>query len=682
MWHYINIKEKIKYSDNIYMSLIVLNSKGEDPEDFSNYMTENIEFPANAEVCLVGSHINRKLLITQEVQFSSQGNRLAFQYGRGNLLARTTVASYTPHAPYSYEFSDKNQIFPVKFTGIGEVEAAANAFLNDKENTPISTLVGGWECDVPTSTGQFTLHNLMRIPDRIQSQGTTKADDIFVVPGSTSVNSGGNNSDLAPQAGDFSIISQYLPQTMWPEVDILSSNVSTFIDTNPLFNTDVGKRLGTFTPLPSNENLDGGGWNWQFKTVGFATEDNIASLRGGIMCSGGSIINPNKGDEMNGTNSVLNKLSNNTDFSVWWQVDRYNATTGVTTIDFYKRPVLPPGGKAYTTQMDGAILWGSVATAASITPASVRVGMRPINNPGALGYVLEAYAGIVTTATNQFIGAVLPATLGGLPGVMKVTDPLDFTEAPADKCSLYRHLPLYQGVTLGQGGFGGCILNAVHHGDHDGLMGAAEQTASLDYTFGFGPQTPQGQIIEKFDAANYHEISRATIGYALGFTSSFDRQSATNMVPAPGAGVAAPLPLGQTIPLAHSLVVSLPDLPISGFFGNSTGSASAGTLGINSGGTSAPIIGVIPFALGNAPMREASPIPGINRDSRGTFYSAPMENWIKLKNPHSFKLSSLRCRLTDELGTKPSVLAGNTTVTIKIKAPRSGDIDRGLQIQG
>jgi len=59
-----------------------------------------------------------------------------------------------------------------------------------------------------------------------------------------------------------------------------------------------------------------------------------------------------------------------------------------------------------------------------------------------------------------------------------------------------------------------------------------------------------------------------------------------------------------------------------------------------------------------------------------------MENWIKLKNPSAFKVNSLRVKLTDELGQKPNICAGNTTVTIKIKAPAMGDVDRGLTIQG
>tara|TARA_R110002012_G_scaffold234647_1_gene408240 strand:- start:5177 stop:7153 length:1977 start_codon:yes stop_codon:yes gene_type:complete len=657
------------------MSLIVLNSKGEDPEDFQNYMTENIEFPANAEVCLVGSHINRRLLIAQEVQFSSQGNRLAFQYGTGNLLARTVGNSYTPHSPYAYEFQDPNEIFPVKFVAAGQIEAAANTYMNNPVNTPISTLVGGWENIVPAS-GAFEFHNLMRVPDAAQSLGTEQS--ICAVPGNTK--STLPNNQAAISGSDFQIVplvggAAFANWTCVVPTYPLggSAKVTNFVDLKPLFNTDNGQRQATFTPLASGFNIEGGGWNWQF-TPTLGTERSLADLRGGIITAGGELIDPAKGDSLNGINSTLNNLSNNTNFTVWWETERMNPATGAGNIVFYKRPVLAPGNKAYTNQMDGAIEWARAVIPAS--PEELRVSMRPTNDPGGLGYVLEGYCSQVTTATNALLGPIIPAV-----GTMKITDPLDNTEALADKCNLYRHLPLHMGATTTNTDLPVC-MNAIHHGDHDGLMGAAEQTASLPYTFGFGKQTVLGQITEKFDAENWNNVNRATVGYALGYQSAFLRIAATQMPPAPGTGARAELPLGQTIPLAHSLVVSLPDLPISGFFGNSTGTTAAGTLGLNSGGTSAAIIGVIPFALGNAPTREASPIPGINRDSRGTFYSSPIENWIKLKNPHAFKVSSLRCRLTDELGTKPNVCAGNTTITIKIKAPRVGDVDRGLTIQG
>ena len=667
------------------MSILVLNSKGEDPEDFSNYMTENIEFPANAEVCLVGSHINRKLMVPKEVSFSVHGNRLHFQYGHGGTFG--SGREYTPHSSYQYEFHNKAGIWPVKANTYGEIEATSNGYLNSPEFTPISPLCGGWANDIGAGTDLFTLFNSLRYPDRAQSDGSTLLKNIFQVPGATNKNPvlGAFNDTATPVATDSVNLQGAGPYANWVGVESLTNKVTNYIDVEPLFNTDNGARAAVFATLPSTTNIQGGGYHWQFTIVG-NTVDDITGLRGGIIASGGEIINPNKGDAMNGTNSTLNKLSNNTDFSCWWQVTRSNPATGACTIAFYKRPIQPPGKKGYSTQMDGAIKWGQVALTASTE--SQRVGIRPINN-GAGEYRLEGYGVNVTTATNAIQGITLAATDGGAAGYVTITDPRDSTIAEADKFNLYRHLPIFQGVTCPRSRAPGTLnvtMNAIHHNEtHSTVASVAQQTASLPFTFGFKPLDLEDQIIEKFDAQNYAGIRRAQIGYALGYSSAWLRQTALLMLPA-GTGAVAEIPINSTIPIAHSLVVSLPNLPISGFFGNSTGTNEAGTLGINSGGTSAPIIGVIPFGTG--PLRTSDTAGFQNGDSgwahaaRGSWYAAPMENWIKLKNPSAFKVSSLRVKLTDELGTKPDILAGNTTITIKIKAPAVGDVDRGLTIQG
>ena len=656
------------------MSLIVLNSKGSDPESFSNYVTSGIEFPANAEVCLVGSHINRKMMIEKEVEFSSSGNTLHFQYGHGGTAGAGRV--YTPHRAYSYEFHNPAGVSPVRATGVAQITGTANAYLNNKNHTPISPLVGGWATAVEATTELFALKNTMKVPDRTESEGSTTMADVNFVPGATNKTSGGNNSTVTPSGSDGTKSIAYAGQP-WIAVSSTSDRLSNFIDTRPLFNTDVGERIGTFAPLPSNTNIKGGGYHWQFPVVGIATNDALFNLRGGIIPSGGSIIDPSNNDSMNGTNSVLNKLSNNTEYCCWWQMERADAATGALTVGFYRKPISTNKGK----QMDGAVKWGQIDFPASA--GTVRIGMRPVKNPG-LKYVIEAYGQTVTTATNIIVGATLLGTGGGFAGRVDITDPENPTTG--GDFDLYNHLPIYQGVTVAEGDGGLRVaINAIHHGDSSENMSAVKQTDSLSYTFGFRPLTYQDQLVEKFDKNNYHGISKANIGYALGYSSSWLRQTALLMLPAT-EGAEAEVPISLTIPLAHSLVVQLPDLPISGFFGNSPGSFSAGTLGINSGGTSATIIGVIPF--GEAPLREAispgagAPLAPSGIESRGQWYASPMENWIKLKNPSAFKVNSLRVKLTDELGQKPNICAGNTTVTIKIKAPAMGDVDRGLTIQG
>ena len=132
-------------------------------------------------------------------------------------------------------------------------------------------------------------------------------------------------------------------------------------------------------------------------------------------------------------------------------------------------------------------------------------------------------------------------------------------------------------------------------------------------------------------------------------------------------GIEADVRISSAVPTTHTLVVQLPDLSITGFYGNTSGSASAGTLNITGGGNSAPILGTIPFGKPNRILNLNSLNYGYMDMNKGQFFAAPMENWIRLNNPKSLVLTSLRCRLTDELGNKPNILDPNTTITFKVR---------------
>ena len=93
------------------MSLIVLSSKGDDPEDFSNYMTQGVKFPKDAEVCLVSSHINRKLMSVNEIQIAAGANTFSLSYGSADLIFSRDEAGYTPHAPIMLSLSLKSKNF-------------------------------------------------------------------------------------------------------------------------------------------------------------------------------------------------------------------------------------------------------------------------------------------------------------------------------------------------------------------------------------------------------------------------------------------------------------------------------------------------------------------------------------------------------------------------------------------
>ena len=58
------------------MSLIVLNSHGQDPAEFENHFGRGLKLPRNAEICLCGANLNR--YNKQDEAFIIQDNNVAF----------------------------------------------------------------------------------------------------------------------------------------------------------------------------------------------------------------------------------------------------------------------------------------------------------------------------------------------------------------------------------------------------------------------------------------------------------------------------------------------------------------------------------------------------------------------------------------------------------------------------
>ena len=662
------------------MSLIILNSKGSDPELFSNYVTEQIKFPKEAQVCLVSSHINRKLLIDSEVVIDSGGNTLAFQLGTGanpNVALTRNQADYTPHQPILYDFANTTKSFPIVLPDGAAVGSLLNRVMNDKDQTPISPLVGGWASTIATiapsvqPTVQFL--NTPKVPSLAASLGSTTRNSIVEQPGQNK--QGGINTTTGL---DGSVSEQGLAVfANWVKVTANEGH-GNFIDENPLWNTDNGERVGIYTNLASNLGIVGGGYNWQINPATAVDTQDIEGLRGGIF---GDRSYATADGQAQSTYVDTNPLTGGTKYDIWWEITRFQIGTGAMTISFYQRPRM--------NQNDDQFLpfppykWGQINTPATV--GSVRISMRPVSNPGGgiPYYCMEGYAAVIATATNTIPGASLPATDGGMLGVCKITDPYALNEAPAaadnQQIDLYRHLPIRQGMSVeSTNGIMPVYMNAIHHGDDTADMLAGIFGNWRPYTFAFHKSNEfnTGNLDKEF----YQAQQRSTIGNALGFTARTKEQTTALMLT---DGIVADIGVSTTVPMNHTLVVSLPDLPVSGFFGNSSGSLAAGTLNINAGGQSAPIIGVIPF--GSLPIRQPSQDPTIVADGvesllsgRGEYWSAGIENWVDLDNPTSFSLSSLTCRITDELGNKPLCLEPNTTITIKIRGRREVQRQAGV----
>ena len=222
------------------MSLCILSSKGSDPEDFSNFVTEQIKFPKDAEVCLVSSHINRKMMVDNH--------------------------------------------FPVIITD-GEIPALANAFMNEPKYQPISPLVGGWISDVGVAPGDlFTFKNEMKIPDPASSRGNTRVEDILIQPGWNIIENGGvNNTDILPGTSSVAQPAGALYVDWVGCKGSVGQGSTNFVDKDPVWNTDTGQRLGVYTPLAgAGACIEGGGWTWGFNIDPAMAVKDIMGLRGGI----------------------------------------------------------------------------------------------------------------------------------------------------------------------------------------------------------------------------------------------------------------------------------------------------------------------------------------------------------------------------------------------------------------
>ena len=131
------------------MSLVILSSKGSDSEDFTNYMTQGIEFPKDSEVCLVQSHINRRLLVDSEIAIDAGNNQMGFQFGLGDLTTDRNAAGYTPHSPQIFNWEAGDKMFPIYYNTIGLLELGIDDVLNDPAKQNITPLVGACQSDVP-----------------------------------------------------------------------------------------------------------------------------------------------------------------------------------------------------------------------------------------------------------------------------------------------------------------------------------------------------------------------------------------------------------------------------------------------------------------------------------------------------------------------------------------------------
>ena len=125
------------------MSLIVLNSQGQDPAEWENHFGRGIKLPQNAEVCLCGVNLNKWEI--EEGAVIVQDNNDAFMVSVGDETSVLNRA-YSPYGSYRVKIKSGNYTALALSTQITNALAVGNYQTRNGTNyqdIPISYFRGG-----------------------------------------------------------------------------------------------------------------------------------------------------------------------------------------------------------------------------------------------------------------------------------------------------------------------------------------------------------------------------------------------------------------------------------------------------------------------------------------------------------------------------------------------------------
>ena len=139
------------------MSLIVLNSQGQDPAEFENHFGRGLKLPRNAEICLVGANINRMDDEEGHAILQETNDGMVIMYGNPLIGAYSAFPSYNVKvAPGVYSPSElASQIINALAVG----NYGGSFFDGNFSDIPVSPMRLGLFCqyDVAAKKMKFTV---------------------------------------------------------------------------------------------------------------------------------------------------------------------------------------------------------------------------------------------------------------------------------------------------------------------------------------------------------------------------------------------------------------------------------------------------------------------------------------------------------------------------------------------
>ena len=649
------------------MSLIVLNSKGNDPEHFTNSCSSGIKIPCNAEISLVSSNVQQRYIPEDQVIISAGSNSLVFGVGSGrnpNTATRTDGDDYTPHLPYPITLRQPTGAYPI----ILNTGPVITDFLKDTLDFIPNILAsnytgpGAWQVAINLGTGVITANCAGTVPDPAIQIGDSIKADIIGCLGSD--NTQGSNNITTSFTGTVT------QGTVAFAGGCTMRGAGYYIDKNPIWNTTNYTVQGTWDNLTgalANQGVEGGASYWDISPRLAAGEekDKIIGLKGGFLENGFGLDQP-----PNTVNALMAPLTGGSDYACWWEVIDYRAAGNI-KIGFFYRKVKVAQNLRKKSNLIGINNFSEVIQFGEIDQpvvnganGNIRIMMRCNTKVIGAGNVYVVDAGYARATPAGILQPALAADDGIYTGYVKITDPFAVDGGTAtESFDLYQRLPLRQGYSIPSTASVALRswMGTVHHTSRR----RAAPSAGISHVV-FATQRPlqNDYFLYKPDKNLQYLANKATLGDTLGCYnfSGWEELTAAGLFTG-GTGLISQ-DINTVTPYNDCLVVQCPTLQVNGLMMNQSGSRETGTATISAGGNPAPIIGVIPAP--NTTLRGALRQP----DDRRAFFAQPVDNWIQLNNTTPYVINQLEIKITNALGSKPNKLDGTSTIVIKIREHR------------
>lgn len=324
------------------MSIVVLNSQGQDPAEWENHFGRGLKLPRNAEICLCGVNLNKWEKETGANIVQDVNDAFMVAWGRAD--------RYLPFGSYLVSVKPGNYTASQLGSALSNAVAVGN-YQHDGTNyldVPISCmrlgLIMGYDV---ASKKMKIICNRQYVNSDTNDYDT--ADKVEAAPykGVVGTDPDSGNLVVAPLDTEVNLgLTLGVNATVYPTFDV--SEDTTYIEFNPkkdcktaiitkaLWNASNGAGIlqpdqGALGGLPAGQILPEAelGYSWWFRSKGAERIEEVLGWRGGIFRNAkqGMVGHENGYDiptqESNRQNLKLDFASGGLKYDMWWQIESF-----------------------------------------------------------------------------------------------------------------------------------------------------------------------------------------------------------------------------------------------------------------------------------------------------------------------------------------------------------------------